>query len=241
MVYKGLKKLGQLIFPPTCVLCGMPGTSDCDLCDKCESQLPRIKRGCCRCGLPLADSTAVVDERLLCGRCLQRSPYYDRILSPLSYEPPVDWLVQRLKFNASLSHIRVLSVLLMNYLVQAEPAMPDLLLPVPLHPRRMGDRGFNQALELARPIARCFSLPLATDLCQRCKDTPSQSALPAGKRAKNMRKAFSMMRIPAVDNIAIVDDVVTTGATVDSLARLLKKNGVKSVQVWAVARTPLPN
>ncbi len=236
MVYKGLNRLARIFFPPSCVLCGERG-ADRDLCKPCETQLPWIDTRCFRCALPLAGDSSL-DERQLCGRCLQEPPYFDCVLSPLRYEQPVDWMVQRLKFNANLSHIRVLADLLKNHLSKSRLLAPDLIVPVPLHVNRLSERGFNQATELARMLAGSLSIPMSTDLCQRQKDTPQQSALSASRRRKNLRNAFSVTADPQANRIAIVDDVVTTGATVNALARVLKERGVKHIQVWSVARTP---
>ncbi|MBN1379259.1 MAG: ComF family protein [Gammaproteobacteria bacterium] len=184
----------------------------------------------------MSESTAG-DEKIICGQCLQQPPHFDCLLSPFRYENPVDWLVQRLKYNASLSHVPVLAGLLLDYLQPLIPERPETIVPVPLHVNRLRARGFNQALELARPLARHFSIPIGGELCLRHIDTPQQSALPARQRAKNLRNAFMINQKPTVNSVAIIDDVVTTGATVDALAKLLKRNGVERVQVWSVART----
>jgi ComF family protein len=115
--------------------------------------------------------------------------------------------------------------------------MPQAIVPVPLHKERLRERGFNQALELARPVSKRFSIPIANGLCRRHIDTPQQSALPAGQRTKNLRNAFSLTQTPKIKSIAVIDDVVTTGATANAMAKLMKQNGIERVQVWSIART----
>lgn len=236
MVYQLLQKFTVSIFPPTCVLCGEHGATGRDLCAPCAARLPFITICCYRCGIPLADSRPDQADTL-CGRCLKRLPHFDLLFSPLRYEQPVDWLVQQLKFHARFSHIRVLGGLLGDYLERQLTEPPHVIVPVPLHANRLRERGFNQAHELAKIVASRFSIPLLSQICLRHVDTPQQSSLPAKQRAKNLRRAFSISRKPAATRIAIVDDVVTTGATVNALAGLLKQFGVQHVQVWSVART----
>ena len=237
MVYQRLARLGGFFFPATCVLCGEDGAAGRDLCDACAALLPVVDQCCSRCGVPL-NAAGLDDGSSVCGRCLQKPPYFDSVLAPYRYEPPLDWLVQRLKFNARLSHGRVLAGLLGDHLQQSCPELPEIIVPVPLHSNRLRERGFNQALELARPLARRFRLPLVTDWLERHADTPQQSTLVAKQRTKNLRRAFSVRKALTAKHVAIVDDVVTTGATVNALAKLMKRNGVATVQVWAVARTP---
>lgn len=235
MVYKSLASLGYTLFPPTCVLCGGCGSGRLDLCRGCRDDLPELSAGCRRCGAPLPARPPA--EKRLCGACLRKPPWFDHVHCPLRYDSPVDWLIHRLKFNARLSHVRVLGALLADSVEQRSAAPPGLLVPVPLHPRRRRERGFNQALELARPVARRLGVPLAADLCERRHNTPHQFSLPAGRRRANVRNAFVLRRPPPAKHVALIDDVVTTGATVNELARLLKRGGAERVEVWAVART----
>jgi ComF family protein len=146
--------------------------------------------------------------------------------------------VSGLKFQQKLAHGRVMAELLLAYIEQEMDEPPQLLIPVPLHRRRLRDRGYNQALELARPLSRRLGIPLDFKSCRRIRSTEPQSALQVKERRKNVRGAFEIKgKIPA-RHVALVDDVVTTGNTVAELARLLKRCGVVRVDVWAVARTP---
>ena len=237
MVYNTLKTLSFSLFPPTCVLCGAIGESELDLCAACHQELPIIDDACFRCGVPLNLNGPVELDSIFCGRCLQKPPQFDRVIAPLYYENPVDWMVQQLKYRAYLAHVRVLGQILVDYLDDALIDLPEIIIPVPLHHRRLRERGFNQALELARPLAEKFNMPIIDNICSRQKDTPQQSVLTANERVSNLRNAFLMRGPLPVKSVAIVDDVVTTGATVNALAKLLKQNGAERVQVWAVART----
>jgi ComF family protein len=118
---------------------------------------------------------------------------------------------------------------------------PEALIPVPLHPNRLRERGFNQALELARPIASQLNIPLAADLCRRVRATPNQTQLAANKRRSNVRRAFEIKTQKLPGHVAIIDDVITTGSTVEELAYRLNRAGVKQVEVWSLARAVVRN
>lgn len=213
-----------------------------DLCLGCRRELPLIDTGCYSCGLPLTGSwelagTGSVNEQPLCGHCIRHPNNYDRTCCPYVYKEPVDWLIRQLKFHARMPHIKILSKLLQRYLAQRSVDRPELIIPVPMHPDRQRQRGFNQALEIARPLARYFNVPLAAGLCERHLDTVPQSELPAKRRASNVRNAFRLRHPLTARHVAIVDDVMTTGATVNELAKLLKRHGAEHVQVWVLART----
>lgn len=232
----------EAAFPPTCVLCGGDGVMGMDLCGGCHRELPGIGASCHSCGLPLTgawNKAGIEPEntQAICGRCIRRPNNFDRTCCPYAYKEPVDWLIRQLKFHARLPHIKVLGALLRDYLIKTGADCPELILPVPMHPGRQRQRGFNQALEIARPLARHFNVPLAMNLCERHLDTAPQTNLPARRRAANIRNAFRLRAPLNAKHIAIVDDVMTTGATANELARLLKRHGAARVQVWVLART----
>lgn len=242
MVYKWLHKALALAFPFNCSVCGGSAGADAtlDLCAPCRRQLPWLGRACLRCANPVAGDANTGDFSF-CGRCLRKPPHFERSFCAFLYQEPVNWLLQGLKYQRRLSGVPVLSGLLLEHLRARIQQWPELIVPMPLHRARLRRRGFNQALELARPLARKLGIPLANGICERVRDTPQQSELPASRRAANVRNAFRMRGELTAKHVAIVDDVVTTGATVNELARLLKRNGAESVQVWAVARTPAEN
>jgi ComF family protein len=150
----------------------------------------------------------------------------------------VDHLVSGLKFNGRLADGRLLAALLGEHLEAAKVPLPDLLIPVPLHRERLRERGFNQALELARPLGRRFDIPLDLHSIRRQRETAPQSGLERKARRRNLKGAFILTRELEAKHVALVDDVVTTGSTVSELARMLKRGGVQRVDIWALARTP---
>ncbi len=147
-------------------------------------------------------------------------------------------MVSSFKFNESLKHGRLLGQLLAQRLEETEAESPELLIPVPLHRKRLRERGFNQALELCRPIGQQLGIPIDFRSCIRSKETLHQADLKLRERKKNLQGAFSMARPISAKTVALVDDVMTTGNTLRVLATLLKKHGVERVFVWSVARTP---
>lgn len=209
-----------------CLLCGAPSRERA-WCDACEAALPYlIPAHCPQCALP-AHGGAV------CGHCLQRPPYFDRTVAAFAYDFPVDKLVQALKFNEHLALARSLARTLGLRIV----VRPDGIVPMPLHPARLRERGFNQSLELARHLARQLDIPLLSHAVQRVRDTPPQAGLRWKERKKNLRQAFSCDGAVAGKHIAIVDDVMTTGASLNELAKVLKAAGARDVSAWVVART----
>jgi ComF family protein len=157
---------------------------------------------------------------------------------PFEYAWPLDALEARFKFAGSLAAGRVLSDAWMDE--GPPPSLPELLLPVPLHLSRLRSRGYNQALELARPLGRRYRIPVAHDVLYRARKTDAQSELDALARLGNVRGAFAVRRVPTQKHVAIVDDVMTTGATLAECAKALVAAGVERIDVWALARTPLP-
>ncbi len=159
-------------------------------------------------------------------------PQFDRTLAVFAYAFPLDKMVQALKFNGQLMLVHLLA----HKLAQRVKIRPDYIVAMPLHPARLRERGFNQSLELARQIARNLKIPLL-NTCQRVRNTPPQSALPWKERGKNMRKAFTCTEDLSGKHVAVVDDVMTSGASVNELARALRQANAREVSAWVVART----
>ncbi|MDT8439885.1 MAG: ComF family protein [Wenzhouxiangellaceae bacterium] len=223
------------LWPPRCVVCALAvddrSAESEILCATCAELLPIASGRCARCTLPLARDVDV------CGRCLQRPPAFDAAYAAWLYQLPVSALVQRFKFHGALAEGRVLAEGMAARLAEQAAPRPQLLVPVPLHWRRRWRRGYNQSELLCRDLsARLGGLPWAP-LLTRLRPTPVQSALPASRRRGNVRDAFSLQRMPpGLDHVALVDDVMTTGATLDECARVLKRAGVGRVDVWVAAR-----
>ncbi len=227
-----LNSIQQLIYPSRCLLCGAPGVEGRDLCAACLLDLPHNPVACQRCALLLTEHGDG-----LCGACLKHPPPIDTSIIPFCYASPLYHLLLGLKFDRQLLNARLLGDLMADAISDRGESLPDAILPVPLHRERMRERGFNQALELARPIAKRLALPLLPGLARRPMATTAQSSLEKRARKRNIRGVFTAGQgLP--EHIAILDDVVTTGSTVNELAKILRRAGAKRVVVWACARVP---
>ncbi|HTU65916.1 MAG TPA: ComF family protein [Steroidobacteraceae bacterium] len=207
------RALAATLFPPRCCLCGFPGASeDLDLCQHCHADLPWNR---------------------------QEMP---GVLAPLRFEHPVDEMVRKLKYRGAIENARVLGVLLAEAARKRDTPLPRLLVPVPLHPARLRERGFNHAFALARYAGRMLEIPAGRSLTRRVRDTPSQTALDFTARRQNVRGAFAICgpkardRLLGAGHVAIVDDVMTTGSTAAELRAVLYAAGVSRVELWAAAR-----
>jgi ComF family protein len=224
--------------PPTCLLClqvcQQSGGRRQDICLACLNDLPILPQTCARCA-----KTFLADTTFLCGECLKNPPPYDAAHALFSYQKPITKLIMELKFHERLLNARILGELMANAIQQwyANKRLPDTIIPMPLHSQRLKERGFNQALEIARPIAKLLRLPLDISSCIRVKATIAQARLPAAKRAQNMHKAFYIRTDFNGRHLAILDDVTTTGHSINALARALKRAGNPRIDVWCCART----
>ena len=230
-VDRALVRFGRWLLTPHCLLCDEPGAEGRDLCQRCTDALPWNHSACARCGLPLSLPTPA------CGACLVRPPPFANTTAAFVYLFPVDRLLPRLKFHADLAAGAVLADVMRPAFTAAD--RPEALVPLPLHRARLRDRGYDQALELAKPLARSLGLPLRTELLRRVRATAAQSELGAARRRDNLRGAFACadLREPP-RHVALFDDVMTTGATVAAAADALLAGGVLRVDVWVLARAP---
>ncbi|WP_402720218.1 phosphoribosyltransferase family protein [Janthinobacterium rivuli] len=232
--------LGATVLPAQCALCGI-GCPQV-LCPPCRAQYLGQGRGqlrprCRQCANPLDDVAT------LCGRCLRQRPAYDATITAFDYAAPVDQLLLQLKFGARLALAPLLAELL-HVAIQQQPAWqaPQLLCPVPLGPARLAERGFNQALEIARPLARLLDVRLHPRLALRVRDTRAQSGVAPQERQANLAHAFAIApeHAPSLQgcHVGIVDDVMSSGHTVNALAAACKSAGAARVSILVVARTP---
>lgn len=228
-LYNCIEFAQNILYPPTCLLCGAPGSAGLDLCAGCAAEIPPPGPACRLCARPLPQPGT-------CGACLRHPPPQARTLAPFPYAGAVRELITGLKFRHQLAHARLLGALLAREL-EGNPERPDLILPVPLHPARLRERGFNQALEIGRPIGRRLGIPMDHRAGQRLRDTPHQMGLHERERRRNVRGAFEVDGAVAGRHVALLDDVITTGSTAAELARALLRAGAERVDVWAVART----
>ena len=223
------QRLGLALLPARCLVCAEAGSRGQDLCVACRTDLPFNRVACARCALPLPVAG-------LCGGCLRQPPPFAAARAVLVYRFPADALLPRFKFHGDLAAGRLLSQLMVEAL--ADAPRPQAVVPLPLHPARRRQRGYDQALELARPVARAFGLPLRTDLLRRVRATLPQSELDAASRRLNLRGAFAAGGDPLPAHVALVDDVMTTGATLAEASRALLRAGVARVDLWVAARVP---
>jgi ComF family protein len=230
------------LFPNYCILCGLRSHQTVPLCTDCQAQLWANSHCCQRCAIPLAP-TLGTDGQRLCGSCLQTPPPFHRVIAPWLYDEHLAYLIQRWKYQGE----RRLTPLLASLWLQctAHPTPVDMIIPVPLHWRRHLQRGFNQAELLGRQLhASCPALAASTleyRAVRRQRATAAQSGMNARQRAGNLRGAFTVHRPCDNLRIAIVDDVLTTGATAAALARVLGAAGASHIEVWCLARTPAPD
>jgi ComF family protein len=213
----------RVLFGGSCFLCR--GRADDLICADCDADLPRLDFPLCpRCALASPGGA-------VCGRCLSSAPHYDATRAALAYEFPADALVHSLKFRGELALAPLLASLLADR-TRADPV--DHVVPVPLSAKRLRERGYNQSVEIARHL-RKDALDLS--LCERLRDVRPQIELPYDERQSNVRGAFRCTRALVGARIAVVDDVMTTGATLNELARTLKAAGAVQVVNWVVTRT----
>ena len=169
----------------------------------------------------------------VCGACLDSPPRYARVVAAFSYGYPLDAVIRAYKYGGRVAHARLLG----SALAAVATRDADAIVAMPLAPARLAERGFNQALEIARVVARITGIPLLPFACRKVVDTAPQAQLPWKERAKNVRRAFVCDADLAGRRVAVVDDVLTTGATLNELARVLRKAGAAEVAGWVVART----
>ena len=224
------------ILPNRCVLCGLQ--SDLGYCRQCYLLLPRIVHKCHQCGRSLPKSSPNPHQ---CGLCLNQPPPYQSSFIPFFYSPPISNAIQNLKFHKDIAVGTALAEAFIEALDSPwsnVSEFPEVLTPVPLHKKRLKERGFNQSLYLAEKIGSKLGIPVNPDILLRIKNTEPQSNLPERQRNKNMRGAFEVTKpILKYEHVALIDDVVTSGNTVRAAAKLLKFSSVQTISVWAIAKT----
>jgi ComF family protein len=228
-----IKTMATQLLASGCALCGRHHAGV--LCLACRKRHIANFRARCRCCAITLPGT-----QTHCSACAANPPSFDASFAATDYAAPIDTLVQALKFGAHLPLAAAFADLLMAIVPREAVTSASVMMAVPLSAERIKQRGFNQAHEIAKPIARAWRLPLATELCVRIRDTEPQSLLPLAQRRGNMRGAFGLMRRDIVvgQHVLLVDDVMTTGETLEALAATLKRNGAARVTNLVFARTP---
>lgn len=240
LIRRSLRRLPQLL-PSSCALCQQSGPDA--LCQHCRQRyFQRQPQRCLQCAIPTTIPTA------RCGNCIKHKPAFDATIVVTDYVAPADQLVLSLKFNAMLTLAPLMAQLLHERVERmtrsGKPGakfQPTLLTAVPLGPHRLQERGFNQALEIAKPLSALLGIQLNARLLVRVSETQAQTMLPLAQRRQNMRRAFvvphdALLKVRG-QHIGVVDDVMTTGATLDELATTLKRFGARSVTNLVFART----
>lgn len=223
----------------SCLLCSELAEQRYPLCVACEQALPWLDEYCLRCALPLPMAG------LICAQCSRRPPAYDQVVAPWHYGFPLDTLISRFKHNSQWPLGRLMAEMLnlnLRHRFAEGLARPALLLPVPLARRRLRERGFNQAGMLARWLEKGLGIACHECLLLRTRETPAQQTLDARARRRNLRQAFSVVDKGPLEgrHVALVDDVVTTGATAQAIAQVLRQAGASRIDLYCLARTAKP-
>lgn len=219
------------LFPQPCILCNAANGNELGLCPACLSDLP-FHQGeyCPQCGLPSTNN-------FMCGACIASPPDFDATRSIFRYEYPISQLVQHYKYGQQL-HLGNLFAKLLEQKLSAHK-LPDLIIPMPLHPKRLTERGFNQSLEVAKILGKALNIRVDYTTCLRTKYSPPQASLPLKQRATNIKGAFACTKSLTGLRVALIDDVMTTGASLNALAKAVKAKGASHVECWVIARTLL--
>ncbi len=219
-----------LSLPCICALCSQYQRMPHAVCGRCTSLMKQIKQRCCYCAYPLTDTALQI-----CGQCIKNKPAFDNTITAYYFEEPLRTLLHQFKDHCAL-HLRgYLAQLMLDALQIAPHQTIHCLVPVPMHPKRLQERGFNQAAVLTKLLAKQLKVPYAPNLCRKIRQTQSQADLPLRQRKTNLRGCFSTKKTPPL-HITLVDDILTTGSTANELANVLKQNGAKQVDVWCCAR-----
>ena len=217
-----------------CSLCGIHTAVQSGLCEGCHADLPWLISFCPRCALPLPPGLA----EYACAACRRKPPCFDHSLAAFRYDFPLSQILPALKYRRKPNPLGWLGQLLATYLKlhHEHRTWPDAIIPVPIHLASESKRGFNQARLLASVLAREIACPVREDV-HKIRPTPHQAELDLQTRRRNLADAFAVECTPPA-HVALVDDVMTTGTTVNTLAGLLKQAGAQQVDVWVLARTP---
>lgn len=221
-----------IFYTNKCVLCQhQTETLKNILCDACEHDLSDNKNYCYHCARPQ------IRAKSICGKCLTKPPAWHQIVCFCEYQGPVQWLIKQLKYNRNLTIAPLLASQLSKSVNLQTSIYPSAIIPMPLHWTRYWTRGFNQAKIIADQVSAILNIPVINKGVSRKKLTPALEGLTRKQRRAVMRNVFQVNKME-FDHVAVIDDVLTTGASAESLVRALKKAGVRRVDLWVIARTP---
>ena len=225
-----MKIFSNSIFSKHCPVC-LSAAESAGLCRNCLSSLAQPKHSCRICLVPIERQAGNI-----CVHCLKGVPF-DQVTALARYTPPLSDLICRLKYRNHIHLAKILGTLLANHIKKQQRVLPKLLIAVPLHKKRIQQRGFNQAVEIARTVSAKLSLKTDYRCIEKSKTTPLQTTLNSNQRRNNLKGAFRLRHPVCTESVALLDDVMTTGATVSEISSLLKRAGVRRVEVWVLART----
>jgi ComF family protein len=219
-------RLYSKLMPTPCTLCGTVFSDDV-ICQGCRHSLPSLAICCPQCATPMEYATS-------CGQCLLHPPAFDESTALYLYESPIDRLISQMKYHDKLYLCNFFAEQFYNKV--KHKSRPEMIIPIPLHPRRLRSRGYNQSWEIAKTLSKKLNIPASHDTLIRVKETKPQATLPLHQRKKNMQRAFSINQKPVAKHIALIDDVVTTGHTANMAAKELRKAGAVHIELWTIAR-----
>ncbi len=228
MVHHWLKTI-QNSLPSYCILCDANGLQGKDICQYCQQQILRNNSACVQCGKPMKKVNDI------CEDCFQTPKLFANTHAPYLYQGIMRYLILQLKFQRQYKNARLLANLFTDTL-QIQTELPEVIIPMPLHRQRYQQRGFNQSLIIAQHISKHLKIPINSNACVRHKDTLQQLNLNANQRLQNVSNAFSIQHNLNYKSVAVLDDVMTTGATANAITQTLKQAGVKQVDIWVCAR-----
>lgn len=228
------KTLFNRLLPPRCYLCqcklNVSDSTQMPLCPSCDAALPRIDTGCGVCNTPLASGS-------ICGDCQRRPPIWQVCYSAFAYESPITQALHQFKYQDGVIWGRLLGRLIAEHIcLHHEGPLPELLVPVPMHHKRLAERGLNHTLILTQTISKELGIPYR-QILKKTRWSAPQTGQKQQERQRQLRGSFTLREKPKVKHIALIDDVVTTGATSNETAKLLKKSGIYTIEVWCLART----
>jgi len=216
--------------PARCGLCRGPSSGG-PFCEGCTQSLPWMERPCRGCAMPLPRGAPE-----LCADCLKNGPRFEHAWAAFRLLSPVQHLIHRLKYSADLAAAHALGTLAAQQLARRSKPLPELIIAVPLHHRRLRSRGYNQAIELVRAMKGLLAIPTSSTIASRVRATSDQIGQSAAERRKNLKGAFAIAASLQGKHIALVDDVMTTGATLAELAAACRAAGATRIEAWAIAR-----
>ena len=218
------------LFEPVCLLCRQAPEHQHGLCAGCERSLALNKSPCQICARP-------IETGAICGKCILNANHFDHAIAPLLYREPVSHMLRALKYHNGIAFARTAASVISEAALNRGAKKPDLICSVPMTTRALRKRGFNQSALIALLAGYRLGIPVSNNLLRKVRETPHQSDLNATERQSNLKNAFICQRPMEGRHVVIVDDVLTTGATVNELAKTLKQAGASRVDVWVCART----